>query len=161
MRLVADRDVIHSAMRFGFGEDILLRPRPSWKANDIARVRSLAGDDDLEFVSVFNGSDRHPVLVSDLPSDGDEAVPALHDFSFQRVSKQSGPPQTAPSFPAFDRTLEGGKAPERHRDGEFDLRRMRFSDYGFVGEGAVDAGPDLEMKCARGEGTGVPGPYGG
>ena len=47
--------------------------------------------------------------------------------------------------------------PERHRDGAFDLQRMRSSGHGPVGEGAVDAGPG---PCC-GEGIGVFGPYGG
>ena len=54
-----DRYAIHSAMRPGFREDALLRPAALMEGNDIARVRRLVGDDDLEFVNASPDS-QHP-----------------------------------------------------------------------------------------------------
>ena len=56
--------------------------------------------------------------------------------------------QTAPSLFTFDQTLEGGKALERHRNGEFNLRRMQLLNYGFIEEGTVDAGLNLRTGKA-------------
>ena len=107
VRLVPDPDpdryVIHSAMRPELGKSTLLRRPALVEGNDLTRAYSLVGDDDLEFVPVFLGSDQ---------------------------------------------ILEGGKALERHRNGEFSLRRMQLLYYGFVEEGTVDAGFNIRMRKA-------------
>ena len=52
------------------------------EGNDVARIRSLIGDDNLEFVAVFHRLEqvelyRILVLMFDLLSDGDEAMAGI------------------------------------------------------------------------------------
>ena len=90
------------------------------------------------------GLDRQLVLVLDLLSDEDVAIARIPRLRLPTNCGIIGPyRRTVPPFPALNRTLGGGEALERHRDCEFDLQRVRSSDYGFIEEGAVDAGPDL------------------
>lgn len=105
MRLVADpvpdRDLIHSAMRPGLGEDTLLRPRPSCN-NDLAWVHPLVGDDSLEFVPVSNGSEqvgsnRRLVSVPDRLSDEDEAVAGIPQRRPQDCKRNGTAPPVADS----------------------------------------------------------------
>ena len=77
-----DRYVIHLAMHLEFCEDALLRSAALMEGNNVARIRPLVGDDDLEFSAVFNWSeqvelDRLLVLAFDLLSDEDEAVTGI------------------------------------------------------------------------------------
>ena len=121
-----DRYVIHLAVRLELGEDALLRATAFVECNDLARAHPLIGDDDLELVPIFGGLkqvelNRQLVLASDLFSDEDEAmagVPRLRLPSGLEVIEPDR--HAAPSFSAFDQTLEVGKALEGHRDGECD-----------------------------------------
>ena len=54
----SDRYVIHLAMRLELGEDTLLRSPALVEGNDPTRAYSPVGDDDLEFVPVFHGSEQ-------------------------------------------------------------------------------------------------------
>ena len=92
VRLVSDpgpdRYVIRLAMCPELGEDTLLRSPTFVEGNDLTRAYSLVGDDDLEFVPVFHGSEQVELdrrltcfLMKMKRSSG------FHDFGFQRVSK--------------------------------------------------------------------------
>ena len=97
-------------------------------------------------------------MASDLLSDEDEAMVGIPRLRLPTGFEIIEPRRRAvPSFFAFDQTPEGGKALDRRRNGEFNLRRMQLLDYGSVEEGTVDAGLDL----LRGEGISVLGSYGG
>ena len=97
VRLVSDpgpdRHVIHLAMHLEFGEDVLLRPAALMEGNDVAQVRPLVGDDDLEFAAVLNRSGWIGCLcwrLTRFPMRMKRCL-AFHDFGFQRVSKWSIP----------------------------------------------------------------------
>ena len=79
---VPDRYVIHLGMPPELDEDALLQPPALMEDSYVAWVRSLVGDDDLEPVPVFKGSeqvglDELLVLLPDPPSDGDEVMASI------------------------------------------------------------------------------------
>ena len=142
-------------MRLEFGEDTLLRTAAFVEGDDLAWGHSFVGDDDLEFVPVFGGLeqvelDRQLVLAPDLLFDEDEAIAGVPRLRLPAGLEVIEPDRHAsPSFSAFDQFLEGGKALERNRDGEFDPRRMQSFSDGFVEKCAVDAGLYLRTGKAR------------
>ena len=87
--------------------------------------------------------ERQLVSASNPLFDGYEAVAGIPQLrlptGFQIIDSLR---RAAPSFSAFNQALEGGKAPERYRDGAFDLQRIQLFGDGSVEEGAVDAGLD-------------------
>ena len=159
VQLVADPGldgyVVHLTMRLELGEDTLLRTAAFVEGNDLARVHSFVGDDDLEFVPVLSGLkqvelNRQLVLALDLFSDEYEAMAGVPRLRLPAGLEVIEPNRhAAPSLSAFDQFLEDGKALERHRDGEFNPQRMQSLGDGFAEECAVDAGLDLGAGKAR------------
>ena len=142
-------------MRLELGKGTLLRPPAFMEGDHLTRACLLVGGDGLDLCTRFNGSeqpgsDRRLVLASDLLPDEYEAMAGiprlrlstdLETIDFLR--------RAAPLFSAFDQALEGGKAPERCRNGALDLQRIQLFGDGSVDEGAIDAGLDTCAGKAR------------
>ena len=159
VQLIADPrghgDVIHLAMGFEFGKDTLLGSAALVECHDSACAGALIGDDDLEFVSIFDGPEqvelnRRFVLAPDLFADEDKAVgcgPALRfPVGFEEAEFAV---QFTPSFAALDHPLELRETLKGNRNGEFNPRSLKSFRDGLVEKCAVDTRLGLDPGQRR------------